>query len=93
MVLTRKEKDRIIKVLKEAKPFVRQGFSVCGSVIKACWYSVGARLTWNYIRDLLPYDTHVTQWLCQQHGIRLNEDQAIEYRLAWVDHMIKELRK
>lgn len=91
MKLTRKEKDRIIKVLKEANPFVEQGYAVCESISLTNSILTDIRFAQYYIRDMIHPRFYVTGWLRQQHGIRLNEDQAIEYRKQWVDHMIKEL--
>ena len=97
MNLTRKEKDRIIKVLKKARPLIEKGefVFVCNVVKGTKCIKYDIYLTINYIEDLIfPFDT-VTQWLYDQYRIWLDDDDYIakDYRLQWIDHMIKELKK
>lgn len=95
MNLTRKQKDRIIKVLKQAKPLVKQGYTVCEAIDHIPLRYEDHFIAKDYIKRLLFPLSHsfVTTWLYETHGIYLDDDQAVKYRTQWVDHMIKELRK
>ena len=94
MSLTRKEKNQIIKTLKKARPFVAEGSSsVCGAVRLTNSIPADICLTRGYVSGLISPRFFVTGWLRIEHGIHLNADQEIEYRLAWIDHMLKELEK
>ena len=93
MNLTRKQKDRIINVLKKARP--RLAFNCNGYVCSAvedtdCNYK-DKLLTTTYVEEqIYPYFT-VARWLVENHDIWLKDKQVIEYRKQWIDHMIKEL--
>lgn len=93
MVLTREEKNRIIKVLLEAKPFVAIGYVVCGAAARTSCNRENVHLTQRYVQSLIAPRMFVTGWLKIHYGIYLDIDQAVEYRKQWVDHMIEELRK
>lgn len=94
MNLTREEKDRVIMVLKKAKPFVERGRTVCLSIWRAGGCHATNDLAQQYVMQQIPLPhAFVTRWLYQEHNIVLTDEQAAEYRSQWIDHMIKELKK
>lgn len=95
MNLTRKEKDRIIKVLEKAKPHLsyKYCFYVCTAVDETDCNQKDKSLTKTYVEEQIrPYFT-VVRWLVENHDIRLKNNQVMKYRKQWIDHMIKELKK
>ena len=93
MNLTRKQKDRIITVLKKAKPHLAFNycFYVCIAVEETDCNQKDKSLTKTYVEEQIYPHYTVVRWLVENYDIRLKGEQAIEYRRHWVDHMIQEL--
>ena len=106
--MNRKEKRGIVRALVAARREVNRSdepLAVCTAITRAAMRgktdSVDASMATSYIGDiLLPGHAFVTTWLRDCHPQFYQELTAKrnlrcawrEYRLAWIDHMLKELR-
>lgn len=96
---TKSEKKRIIKALQAARPYIESGQAdyVCAAIslafIKRRIKTAERKWGKDYVMSLIHPYVSVDRWLVSKNFFTPLLPTWTDYRLAWIDHMIKELQK